>query len=458
MHKNPATGFYEDDFRRKGYHLDGTDFRLHVSYGVGTKGEAAPLAAAVKRLVDGKHFDVIDLLRAGIVTASQVADHIAEDKPVGLLRERAPVEATAVEPWPSVRTAADAMLAWIDDNPNKSDGTRDAASARYNRFCAFLDARPELVEQGSAATLDAITTSTVEAYQRTLLAESGTINTVTAYVGQVRTLYRWQQRREERAAREAKRAPRVLHVPIDVETIAKGTSRRERYLSEPEAERLLEACPAPLLFPVACGLFAGLRVDEMLHLRPAFDVDLGLGLLIVQPQHDADRKPTWTPKTKKRREVPIAPDLRPFLEQHLDRYASEDWMMPSQMDPSRQCPDHTFTEHFKRVVVDAELVYGRKPKQGVVYHTLRHTFASWLIMRGVDLYTVAKLLGNSLAMVEATYAHLAPDFRQRAVDRLAGAVRLPSIGAAEQDEAAPQKAPQADINSTGSGANGRSST
>jgi hypothetical protein len=137
-------------------------------------------------------------------------------------------------------------------------------------------------------------------------------------------------RSEARAARAARadrrRDDRQGHEP------ARAVS------AEPEAERLLEACPAPLLFPVACGLFAGLRVDEMLHLRPAFDVDLSLGLLIIQPQHDADRKPTWTPKTKKRREVPIAPDLRPFLEQHLDRFASEDWMMPSLMDPARPCP------------------------------------------------------------------------------------------------------------------------
>lgn len=418
MYKNARTGFYEADYRRTGYHPDGRALRLHVSFGVTKQADAKVLAAAVARLVDGKHLDLLERLRAGTITARQVADHLAEEKPIGLLRATTQPDAAA---WPSVRGAADAMLAWITENPNKSAGTHAAAQARYNRFCAFLDARRDLVPDGAATVLDAIPTSVVEAYQSHLLTGGAPINTVVPYVSQIGALYRWQQRREERTAREAKRPARLLHVPLDPETTAKGSTRRERCLTEAEAERLFEACPSPLRFAVACGLFAGLRVDEMLHLRPAFDIDLSLGLLIVQPQ------PSWTPKTKERREVPIAPDLTPIIEHHLAQFASEDWCMPSVMDPSRPTHADVFTPQFKRVVENAELVYGRAPAKGVVYHTLRHTFASWLIMLGVDLYTVAQLLGNSLAMVEETYGHLAPDFRQRAVDRLAGAIRMPAL-------------------------------
>lgn len=432
MHKNPTTGRYEDDFKRKAYLPDGRDFRLHVSYGVTTKGEAEPLAAGVKRLVDGKHFDVIDLLRSGDVTARQVADHIAEDKPIGLLRALAPPPEPEADPtpafvWPSVRAAADAMLVWMDQNPNKAKATRDTASARYNRFCGFLDARRDLVPLGAETPLDGVLSAVVKAYQSTLLKDAER-NTAIAYVGQVVTLYRWQQKQEARTAREAKREPHTLHVPVDPETTAKGRTRRERFLAEEEAERLFEACPDPLLCPVALGPFAGLRVEEMLHLRPAFDIDLERTLLIIQPQ------PDWTPKDKERRFVPIAPPLLPLLERHLATYASDAWLMPSPVDPTRPLSKDAFTKYFARVVEDAELVYGRKPKVGVVYHTLRHTFASWLIMRGVDLYTVAQLLGNSLKMVEETYGHLAPDFRQRALDRLEGAVKMPTRLAALHSE------------------------
>jgi integrase len=56
---------------------------------------------------------------------------------------------------------------------------------------------------------------------------------------------------------------------------------------------------------------------------------------------------------------------------------------------------------------------------GVTPHTLRHTFASRLVMAGVDLRTVQELGGwQTLAMVER-YAHLSPAHKQKAVERIA---------------------------------------
>ena len=52
------------------------------------------------------------------------------------------------------------------------------------------------------------------------------------------------------------------------------------------------------------------------------------------------------------------------------------------------------------------------------WHCNRHTFASRLVMAGVDLRTVAELLGHKTLQMVRRYSHLAPEHQASAVDRL----------------------------------------
>jgi site-specific recombinase XerD len=57
--------------------------------------------------------------------------------------------------------------------------------------------------------------------------------------------------------------------------------------------------------------------------------------------------------------------------------------------------------------------------KGVTWHTLRHTFASRLVMAGVNLKTVQELMGHKTIGMTARYAHLAPGHLKDAVNKLA---------------------------------------
>lgn len=57
--------------------------------------------------------------------------------------------------------------------------------------------------------------------------------------------------------------------------------------------------------------------------------------------------------------------------------------------------------------------------KGVGWHTLRHTFASHLVMADVNLRTIKELLGHSDIKTTMIYAHLAPEHLKGAVERLA---------------------------------------
>ncbi len=72
---------------------------------------------------------------------------------------------------------------------------------------------------------------------------------------------------------------------------------------------------------------------------------------------------------------------------------------------------------FNRAIAKAKIA-------GFTWHCLRHTFASRLVMAGVDIRTVQQLLGHRSIQLTVRYSHLAPAHEMAAVQRL---VTLPEI-------------------------------
>jgi site-specific recombinase XerD len=69
------------------------------------------------------------------------------------------------------------------------------------------------------------------------------------------------------------------------------------------------------------------------------------------------------------------------------------------------------TDRFATALDQAEI-------KDVTWHTLRHTFASRLVMGGVDLKTVQELMGHRTIAMTARYAHLVPTHKLQALETL----------------------------------------
>jgi integrase len=68
------------------------------------------------------------------------------------------------------------------------------------------------------------------------------------------------------------------------------------------------------------------------------------------------------------------------------------------------------TKKFKKYVRKAKL------NDRFKFHTLRHTFASWLVQKGVNIYQVSKLLGHADIKTTEIYAHLSPNDLKKCVE------------------------------------------
>jgi integrase len=169
-----------------------------------------------------------------------------------------------------------------------------------------------------------------------------------------------------------------------------------RTLSPEEEDRLVRNASAYVQDVARFALNTGMRIGEIFGLR--WDqVDLREGIISV-----------YASKTGKTRKVPTN-DVTERILQY--------WLLGRRND-------HVFFnldtgKPLRDLKAGFQLACKKAGISGVTWHTLRHTFASRLVNRGVDIVTVKELLGHSTVTVTMRYAHTNLASKQEAVQRLA---------------------------------------
>lgn len=269
-------------------------------------------------------------------------------------------------------------LDYSKSNKSPSSHRRDQVSLNPNLIPAF-----------KGHYLYGITSHMIEKYkaERLKQAEPGTVN---REVGCLRHMFN-----------TAVRWGYVKRSPAHGVKMLKEPPGRVRYLDTKEIEALMKAMnqltrgAATYLKPiVVMALNTGMRKAEILTLKWA-QVDLkGRKITVVKTKNNEVRT------------IPINETLFEEL-QNISRHPE-----------SPQVFFHPDGDAFKNVRKSFAKVLKEAKIQDFVFHDLRHTFASHLVMSGCNLRTIQQLMGHKDIKMTMRYSHLSKEHLQDAVAKL----------------------------------------
>jgi integrase len=193
--------------------------------------------------------------------------------------------------------------------------------------------------------------------------------------------------------------------PIHNVRMPQADNKRLRFLTHEESKKLLkelESRSQQLYEICLISLRTGARADEIFSLKWS-DVDVEHGLLTL-----------WDTKNTKTRVAYMTEDVKELF-RNKKRGEHNELVFPGRGGEKIVSISNSFERAVDEIGLNDEVT---DPRMKVVFHTLRHTFASWLVEKGEDLYVVNKLMGHSSLAMTERYSHVGNNTLQDAVKKL----------------------------------------
>lgn len=351
--------------------------RMNISADTTVKRVRDARKASLHKLIERGNFEVVEAVREGRIHITEVDRAVRDGKYDDLTRR--------------AKQKAGPVAAAVDSAIKKLAESREPGTTKVYRVCGNA-----LAAHFGDRVMDTITTDELADFMHAakLRGKAWSSNSKRNYSVYCRKI--WETAGADPALWDE------IEMPKHRKTRVVFLKPQEWRTFASENNRL------PVAAIGAIGCLAGLRIGEISQLRTNVDVDFDRRVIRVQPRAG------WKPKTDRSvRDVPMAEELEPILRYHAANFAGAKYFIrrPGMDQPVdiRVLGDWV-TIGLKR----AGLPTGRN-NDGYTTHTFRHTFASWLAQRDVQLLKIAALLGDTPEMVAKTYAHLTPRDLDRAV-------------------------------------------
>ncbi len=191
----------------------------------------------------------------------------------------------------------------------------------------------------------------------------------------------------------------LKEVPV-IEMELNADKKRVRHLSFDEFHRLLDSCDDWLKDLVSLAAWTGLRQGNVLHLKRA-QVNLSARTITIEGDTMKNGEPLI---------IPLAEPAYEVLVNALQVVRIDSSYVFCNSD-GKPFYNVVVRRAFNRATEKAKLKDFR-------YHDLRHCYASWTRQAGVDLDTLADLLGHKDTRMTRRYAHITPAHLRGAVELL----------------------------------------
>ena len=189
--------------------------------------------------------------------------------------------------------------------------------------------------------------------------------------------------------------------PVKALKPLRENNERTRYLDRnTEFPRLKAALEGENWDIVEFALHTGMRRGEQFGIEWA-NVDLTANVVRVP-----------CPKGGKARFVYLNDETKAVLLRQRERYPCSPWAFPAPSKPERPRDGHNFYNRVFRKTLEELGIRDFR------WHDLRHSFASWLTMRGAHPKAVQELLGHKSGRMTERYSHLSPEHLSNAVRML----------------------------------------
>ncbi len=179
------------------------------------------------------------------------------------------------------------------------------------------------------------------------------------------------------------------------------------FITEEELQSILSNTQEEILKNLfLTAFYTGMRLGELINMKWSW-IDLKQNQITVKCSEG------FTTKSKKERIIPISQNLRNIFIDRIPKVLSitnDDYVF-SRM-PGVRLNEDFVSKKFKKSVRAAKL------DDKIHFHTLRHSFASLLVQRGVSLYVVKELLGHEDLATTQIYSHLQQQNLRDAVNLL----------------------------------------